>query len=228
MDEMDFNHKEKKINEFLVSQKYQGELKGNQTLKVSYTHITLNAHTIHSLYAHLHLQLAWPMISPYGMQYLIAQSESFSITNDDKWMIIVRPIGMDEGSEFMSVHLRNVSKGEVFASYKITLINQAGRANIEFEDPEKLLSFAGAGSCDSEWGNDEFIRLNQLYEGCDWVSEDGEMEFKVDIEIYGREDLISNTDIGSIEKKNLEGDLISMANTELLDVIKRLPIARYG
>ena len=54
----------------------------------------------------------------------------------------------------------------------------------------------------------------------------GEIVFNCDIEIYGRDDLIENVNVSSIEATTSNSDLIALAKDELSGIIEKLPAAR--
>ena len=110
-------------------------------------------------------------------------------------------------------------------NYSFSVLNQNGGEHFAWSDPEEILSFDAKDSGDDEWGCDEFISLDELYEGSPYTL-GGKMIFSINMEVFGKDHLIESADTGDIEKVSTEASLEQLADRELVDVITRLPKQR--
>lgn len=80
-------------------------------------------------------------------------------------------------------------------------------------------------SGNNEWGCDDFFLLSALTPNSNFTL-NNKMIFSVEIEVFGRGDLIDNANAAKIEKTNDQLGLIELADSELEDVISKLPAGR--
>ena len=193
----------KKINKFLKNKKYNGEIIGSFTCS-----------------------FRWPLRYGRTDDYNFVNSPKFN-TCGSEWTLKVYPVGINETGDYMSVYLVNESTDrEVFATYSIVLLDSDGADGYIWKDPERMLKFGKAETGDNEWGCEEFIELAGLYEeGCAYTSS-GKLTIRVDIEVFGRDDLNKETLSSAVQNANETRELMKIADEEIYEVVKKLPALR--
>jgi len=151
------------------------------------------------------------------------------------WTVTIYPFGYFQDSEYISIHLTSHSEREIYASYKFTLVNQLNeQQSVTWSDPDEIVVFSPADIQDNEWGNDEFVDQSLFCDNSPFINEGNEVVFEIEVEVFGREDLISGSLVKAIEKmgsgtsfSSIGGGeydgLIKLANEDLDVIKKRLP-----
>lgn len=142
------------------------------------------------------------------------------------WKVKIYPIGIDETSDYLSLRLVNLSTEEAFASYSIAIKSQQeGRDDFVWRDPEEILLFSGCGVGDNAWGTDEFILLDDLHSSADYTA-NGRIVFEVEVEVFGRDDLKTETLSKALVETTDRAALLRLADVELLELTRQLPKLR--
>lgn len=142
------------------------------------------------------------------------------------WTVKIYPIGIDETSDYLSLRLVNLSTEEAFASYSIAIKSQQeGRDDFVWRDPEEILLFSGCSVGDNAWGTDEFILLDDLHASADYTA-NGRIVFEVEVEVFGRDDLKTETLSKALVETSDRAALLRLADVELLELTKQLPKLR--
>lgn len=139
------------------------------------------------------------------------------------WSLAVS-CGIFDDEEYLSLSLQNLSEEEVFASYSFKIFNPHNhKLNYHWSDPEGCISFSPRSDHNNEWGNPEFVPLEDLQSFLVGGA------FSIEVEIVKRShnsDLANQSLHEEIEKINDEGDLIKLANDDIVPLIKKLPVTR--
>ena len=142
------------------------------------------------------------------------------------WTVKIYPIGIDETSDYLSLRLVNLSTEEAFASYSIAIKSQQeGRDDFVWRDPEEILLFSGCSVGDNAWGTDEFILLDDLHASADYTA-NGRIVFEVEVEVFGRDDLKTETLSKALVETSDRAALLRLADVELLELTRQLPKLR--
>lgn len=142
------------------------------------------------------------------------------------WTVKIYPIGIDETSDYLSLRLVNLSTEEAFASYSIAIKSQQeGRDDYVWRDPEEILLFSGCNVGDNAWGTDEFILLDDLHASADYTA-NGRVVFEVEVEVFGRDDLKTETLSKALVETSDRAALLRLADVELLELTRQLPKLR--
>lgn len=188
-----------KVNKFLKTKRIDGELQG----KFSFT-------------------TRWPLICGHNCEYLSSPQHSSCGTS---WALLIYPNGVDESSEFVSVKLANMSEEEVYASYELSIKHQKGGKDRTWKDPEGIVLFSGRKEGDNAWGADEFMSLQALHSNDDFTVGD-RITFEVSMDVYGRDYLKTETLSQAIQDTAEKGEIIKLADEEILELTKKLPVLR--
>jgi hypothetical protein len=151
-------------------------------------------------------------------------SPSFPVCGS-MWSISVYPIGIDETGDFLSLRLVNLSEEEVFASYVFSLKNARGGEDHVWKDPEGIVLFSSKQDGDNAWGSDEFIALADLHLTDDFTA-DEKITLDVKIEVFGRDYLKTETLSKEILDTTEKGEIIKLADSEIMELTKKLPPLR--
>lgn len=190
-----------KVNKFLKTKRIDGEVQAQFTFS-----------------------LRWPLICAHDAEYNCIPSPSINCCGS-MWSLSVYPSGIDETSEYLSVRLVNLSPEEVFASYSISIKNQKGGEDHTWKDPEGIVLFSGKVEGDNAWGCDEFIPLQELFLSDDYTANEN-ITFQVEIEVFGRDYLKTETLSKAILDTAEKGEIIKLADEEILELTKKLPVLR--
>lgn len=123
------------------------------------------------------------------------------------------------------MRLANLSAEEVYASYVITLKNQKGGNDHTWKDPEGIVLFSGKKDGDNAWGCDEYIPLQELFLSDEFTAHE-KITFEVEIEVFGRDYLKTETLSQAIQDTAEKGDIIKLADEEIMELTKKLPVLR--
>jgi predicted house-cleaning noncanonical NTP pyrophosphatase (MazG superfamily) len=152
----------------------------------------------------------------------IFRTSSFQLC-ENSWCLSLSCIAFDD-EEYLSVHLINLSNEEVYASYSFTIFNpQNPRYTHFWTDPEGFIPFSRMIDQNNEWGNPEFLLLSKI------PSFLANNQFTIEVEITMQ---TQNSDVANqslheeIEKISTEKDLITLANNDIIPLIKKLPATR--
>eukprot|EP01032_Pedospumella_encystans_P027517 gene27517-31101_t len=188
-----------KVNKFMKTKRLDGELQA----QFSFT-------------------TRWPFICSPDSEYISSAPYTACGTT---WAIFVYPTGVDESSDFVSVKLANLSPEEVYASYELCLKHRKGGKDRTWKDPEGIVLFSGKKEGDNAWGADEFISVHTLNSNDDFTAGD-KITFEVNIDVYGRDNLKTETLSQAIQETAEKGEIIKLADEEILELTKKLPVLR--
>lgn len=147
------------------------------------------------------------------------------------WRLTLRIFDID-GLGFLSVHLMNQSDEDVHARYSFSLKTNDNREDTPFAwtDPEGSVLFTKVSRGDNEWGNDEFVSVDELEDpvnGLIDANNGQQVTLMVDLFVIGRIDINSHESLAdAIGHATETEDLIKLANEDLHSVISKLPVRR--
>jgi len=169
-------------------------------------------------------KMRWPLndIDDHGL----CKTPTFSMCGS-LWRLTARLIDND-GMDFLTLHLINVSNEPVCARYSFCLQNADGREMFEWSDPDGTVEFSSIKRGDNEWGCDEFISVADLENTAHkLINDNGELKVVVDVYVSGRNDINSHESLAdAIGHAAEKEDLIKLANEDLHAVISKLPVRR--
>lgn len=142
---------------------------------------------------------------------------------DATWTVAISYNTIDD-EDFLSLSLINLSDGDVTISYGFSVLHPSDSSrNYRWTDPEGFVTFSSQKDHNSEWGNDEFIELNEL----DSFVTDGIFRLMVDVcRLTSNTNLTDQSLQEEIEKISGETELIRLANADIIPLIKKLPPTR--
>ena len=113
-----------------------------------------------------------------------------------KWQLEINPKGKDESSEdFVSVYLNTKSDSKITASYKVNVIDGAGKERNPYYSPLNVYNIAG----NFGWGNKIWLKRDELDRN---LLPDGNLTIKCTVTVFGPEKILSGSDLDS-SKPNL-------------------------
>ena len=166
----------------------------------------------------------WPLTYSLNPEQNFISTPTFTLCGS-MWSLCVYPIGIDDTSEYISVRLVNMSPDEVFATYFLSIKNQKGGKDHTWKDPEGIVLFSGEKEGDNAWGSDEFISLQELSLRDDFTANES-ITFEVEMEVFGRDYLKTETLSKAILDTAEKSDIIKLADEEILELTKKLPVLR--
>ena len=155
-------------------------------------------------------------------QYI--ESEDFELCGH-MWSLRVYPHGIDEHSDCVAIRVQNKSPNMINAYYNISLKRSDSptddyRMNM-WVDPElDKLCFRRVGHPDSNWGCDDFISFEELYDpNMDYMDLERDILYvELQMQVYGDDILASHPLKKAIETGAGEDALLEIADTDLTTI----------
>lgn len=153
------------------------------------------------------------------------------------WEIEIYPCGLDRDSEHVAFQLRNMSSQYVDAKYSATipcLYPQSPEEKYpeisphwKWEDPEGMLRFHEVESGDNEWGCDEFIPHEILFDSSLGFYSENDNCVTFEFEIFthtSKMAYIEDENLNHLIKKSAaSSELLAYADADLSLVVNKLP-----
>lgn len=132
-----------------------------------------------------------------------------------------------EFGQFLAVHLVNLNEQEIKVDYKFTLKNYHNPIHdYTWSDPEGSILFSKASEGNNDWGNDEFLTLDEIDTTNGFIHEN-KLTIQLELLVYNCQNINSHDNLSeSIENISTTKDLIKLANEDLSEVISKLPVRR--
>lgn len=184
----------------------------------------LNKKKIHGeVKDHYSCEMRWPLIGfCVDEHYSYVSSPKFTLCGS-QWTLSIFPTGVYETNDYLSIFLVSHSKEDVYASYTLSIKNQASEGpNFSWSDPEGIVKFSASDDGDNQWGNEEFILIDDASDNLNYTG-GGKITFEVAIEVFGREDLNRETLSKEAQDAVETKDLIKLADEDLYQLVKKLP-----